>query len=47
VPGSNTWGSHLSYQLLPDYTIFDRGKMLDWGFWDNSWRNLVSWQAKQ
>ncbi len=47
TPDAITWGSHLSYQLLPDYIVFDRGKMLDWGFWDNSWRNLVSWQAKQ
>jgi predicted esterase len=46
TPDAVTWGSHLSYQLLPDYVVFDRGRMLDWGFWDNSWKHLVSWQAK-
>lgn len=38
-----TWGSHLSYQLLPDYLVFDRGKALDWGFWDNAWRHPGGW----
>jgi hypothetical protein len=46
TPDAITWGSHLSYQLLPDYIVFDRGKMLDWGFWDNSWKHLLSAKAK-
>lgn len=39
TPDAITGGSHLSYQLLPDYLVFDRGKMLDWGFWDNGWKH--------
>ncbi len=38
TPDAITWGSHLSLQLLPDYVVYDRGRMLDWGFWDNTWR---------
>jgi hypothetical protein len=45
TPDAITWGSHLSLQLLPDYLVFDRGKMLDWGFWDNAWKHPVSWPA--
>lgn len=45
TPDALTWASHLSLQLLPDYLVFDQGKMLDWGFWDNTWKHLASWQA--
>lgn len=38
TPDAVTWSSHFSYQLLPDYVVYDRGKMLDWGFWDNAWK---------
>jgi len=31
------WASHLGLQLLPDYLIFDQGKVLDWGFFDADW----------
>lgn len=37
-PDAITWASHLSLQLLPDYLIFDRARVVDWGFWDNDWR---------
>jgi hypothetical protein len=37
APEAITWGSHLSVQLLPDYVVYDGGRMLDWGFWDNAW----------
>lgn len=32
------WGSHLDMQLLPDYLVYDGGRLLDWGFWGNDWR---------
>ncbi len=32
------WGSHLDMALLPDYLVYDHGKMLEWGFWGNDWR---------
>jgi predicted esterase len=39
TPDAITWGSHLNVQLLPDYVVYDGGKMLDWGFWDNEWKH--------
>lgn len=39
TPDAITDGSHLSFQLLPDYVVYDGGKMLDWGFWDNAWKD--------
>jgi hypothetical protein len=47
TPDAITWGSHLSYQLLPDYLVFDRGKTLDWGFWDNDWKHPSAWQPSR
>jgi hypothetical protein len=37
----------LSFQLLPDYVVFNGGKMLDWGFWDNAWKHPGGWQSKR
>jgi predicted esterase len=42
TPDAVTWGSHFNVQLLPDYLVYDGGKMLDWGFWDNAWKTPVS-----
>jgi predicted esterase len=47
TPDAITYGSHLSYQLLPDYIVFDGGKMLDWGFWDNAWKHPSGWQPNR
>ena len=33
TPDALTWGSHLNMMLLPDYIVYDAGRMLDWGFW--------------
>jgi hypothetical protein len=38
TPDAITWGSHLNVLLLPDYMVYDGGRMLDWGFWDNEWK---------
>lgn len=38
-PDAITWASHLNLQLLPDYFVFDGGKTLEWGFFDNHWRS--------
>jgi hypothetical protein len=47
TPDAITWGSHLNLQLLPDYVVFDRGKMLEWGFWDNAWKHPVGWPVRR
>lgn len=33
-----TWASHLNLALLPDYLVFEKEKVLEWGFFDNNWR---------
>ncbi len=33
------WGSHLDMHLLPDYIVYARGELIDWGFWDNDWQS--------
>jgi predicted esterase len=38
TPDAICWGSHLDMQLLPDYIVYAKGELLDWGFWDNEWR---------
>lgn len=38
TPDAVTWGSHLDMQLLPDYIVYSKGEVLDWGFWGNDWR---------
>ena len=38
TPDAITWGSHLDMALLPDYLVYDRGKVLGWGFFDNEWK---------
>ena len=37
-PEAITGSSHLNLQLLPDYVIWDGGRVLDWGFFDGHWR---------
>ena len=37
TPDALTWGSHLDMMLLPDFIVYARGELLDWGFWDNDW----------
>ncbi len=32
-----TWASHLNLALLPDYLVFEREKVLRWGFFNNNW----------
>ena len=38
TPDAIAWGSHLDLQLLPDYLVYSKGDVIDWGFWDNDWR---------
>ena len=38
TPDAHSWGSHLGMQLLPDYLVYSRGEVLDWGFFDNEWK---------
>jgi predicted esterase len=45
TPDAIAGASHMSLQLLPDYLVFTQEKMLDWGFWDNAWKHLQSWQT--
>jgi hypothetical protein len=42
TPDAITWGSHLDMMLLPDYIVYARGEILDWGFWNNAWRKRGS-----
>jgi predicted esterase len=37
-PDAITSGSHLNWQLLPDYLVYDAGQPLEWGFFDNQWQ---------
>jgi len=37
-PDAVCWGSHLDMMLLPDYLVYARGEVLDWGFWNGEWR---------
>ena len=39
TPDALCWGNYLNLQLLPDYLVYEGGKMLDWGFWDNAWKH--------
>lgn len=38
TPDAISWGSHLAMHLLPDYIVYARGEMIDWGFWNNEWK---------
>jgi pimeloyl-ACP methyl ester carboxylesterase len=33
-----TYGSHIDLGLLPDYMVYSKGQLLDWGFWGNDWK---------
>jgi hypothetical protein len=37
-PDAIVFGSHLHTLLLPDYIVYDRARVLAWGFWDNEWK---------
>ena len=39
APDAVAWGSHLDMALLPDYLVYARERVLDWGFFDNDWRS--------
>ena len=39
TPDAICFGSHLDMNLLPDYLVYARGELLDWGFWGNDWRS--------
>jgi len=39
TPDAICFGSHLDMNLLPDYLVYARGDLLDWGFWGNDWRS--------
>ncbi len=32
------WGSHLDMALLPDYLVYAKGEVIEWGFWNSEWR---------
>ncbi len=38
TPDAICWGSHLDMHLLPDYLVYARGEVLEWGFWNNEWK---------
>jgi pimeloyl-ACP methyl ester carboxylesterase len=38
TPDAITWGSHLDLGLLPDYLVYARDAVLDWGFFGEDWR---------
>ena len=38
APDVICWGSHLDMHLLPDYLVYAKGEVLDWGFWGNGWK---------
>ncbi len=38
APDAICWGSHLDMHLLPDYMVYAREAVVDWGFWSNRWR---------
>ena len=35
---TTTWGSHLDLALLPDYLVYSKDRVLEWGFWGNHWQ---------
>ena len=37
-PDAICWGSHLDMHLLPDYMVYAREAVVDWGFWNNQWQ---------
>ncbi len=38
TPDAVVWGCYLNALLLPDYIVYDGGKTLAWGFFDNDWK---------
>ena len=38
TPDAICWGSHLHMNLLPDYIVYAKGEVLDWGFWNGDWK---------
>ena len=37
-PETVCWGSRVGLQLLPDFVVFAKEKVVEWGFWNNEWR---------
>jgi pimeloyl-ACP methyl ester carboxylesterase len=37
TPDATCWGSHLDMHLLPDFIVYAKGELIDWGFWNNQW----------
>jgi len=42
TPDAICWGSHIGLQLVPDFLVFERERIVDWGFWNNQWRSGLS-----
>lgn len=38
APDAICWGSHLGMQVLPDFFVYAKGRVLDWGFCDSGWK---------
>ena len=38
TPDAICWGSHLHMNLLPDYIVYAKDRVLDWGFWNGEWK---------
>jgi hypothetical protein len=41
-PDAICWGSHLGWQLLPDYLVFNHAEVVEWGFWNHHWRHTAA-----
>ncbi len=38
TPDAICWGSHLHMNLLPDYIVYAKDEVLEWGFWNGEWK---------
>jgi hypothetical protein len=38
APDAICGSSHFDMHLLPDFIVYDKEKLIDWGFWNNAWR---------
>jgi predicted esterase len=39
TPDAICGSSHFDMHLLPDFIVYDKEKLIDWGFWNNEWRS--------
>jgi len=37
-PDAVCWGAYLNLNLLPDYLVFNKGEVLEWGFFNPQWK---------